>query len=100
MFAAWQLDAFDNDAWNVAQAHNAGAQECVCEREIDHFEKGFQQASSLEYSGAAAEILGMLMLLVIMQLCETDQQHTNTHSSTSETTHWPEKIINFNINTI
>lgn len=59
------------------------AGECVRdgESEIDSYWEDFQQASSWEYCGAAAEMLGMLMLLLIMQPWNqpATQKHTRQH---------------------
>lgn len=38
----------------------------------------FNRALSREYCGATAEMSGMLMLLLIMQLCEMDGKQTHT----------------------
>lgn len=62
--------------------------ERICVRESQRLTvtgRIFNRALSWEYCRAAAEMLGMLMLLLIMQLCETGQKYTNTRSSTSET---------------
>ena len=110
-FAAARYNADDVMGERRGEREGERHRECVREREREREEReigsyweDFQQGSSWEYCGAAAEMLGMLMLPLIMQLCETgrDHKHTNTQTRTAapqRQTHRPEPIQKNSVST-